>query len=133
MPCPGRLSLSYFLTSDVEAELDDVAVLHHVVLALDADLAPRTRLRHRSGVDEVVVGHDLRLDEPALEVGVDDARRLGRRPARADRPGPGLLRAGREEGLQTQSVEADPGQLVQARLGLADTRQQLGGLRRVEL
>src|SRR6478609_9231576 len=39
--------------SDVEAELHDVAVGHHVVLALDADLATSLRLGHRPRVDQL--------------------------------------------------------------------------------
>ncbi len=45
-----------------------------------------------------------------------------------DRPGPGLLRAGGQVGLQAEGVEADPGQDVQA--GLVDVHlgQELPGL-----
>src|SRR3954468_4583877 len=114
-----------WITSHVEAELHDVAVVHDVVLALDADLAPRLRLRHRTGVHQVVEPDDLGLDEPALEVGVDDPGRLRGRPALPDRPRPRLLGTGGEERLQAEGVEADAGQLVQAGLRLADTGEQL--------
>src|SRR5262245_31311003 len=73
--------------SDVEPELDDVAVAHHVLLALDAHLAGGLGRGHRAGRHEVVVRHDLGLDEAALEVGVDDAGGLG--GGRADRNHPG--------------------------------------------
>ena len=49
---------------------------------------------------------------------------------RLDRPGARLLRAGRQVGLQAEGGEADAGQQVEARLVLADRRQQLEGLRR---
>ena len=65
--------------SHVEAELNDVAVLHDVVLALHAHQAPRLRLGHRSGGDQVVVRDDLGLDEAPLEVSVDHAGGFRRR------------------------------------------------------
>src|SRR4051812_13103045 len=85
--------------SDVEAELHDVAVLHDVVLALYAHPAVRAGLRHRAGLDELVERDDLRLDEAALEVGVDDAGRLRGGRTDRDRPGPRLLGPGRQVGL----------------------------------
>jgi hypothetical protein len=48
----------------------DVAVLHDVVLALDAGLPRGPRGGDRTGGDQVVLGHDLGLDEAPLEVGV---------------------------------------------------------------
>src|SRR5690349_435090 len=94
----------------VEAELDDVAIAHDVVLALDAGLARGAGGGQRAGRDEVVVGNHLGLDEPALEVAVDDAGRLRRRRASLDRPGPGLLGASGEEGLQAERAEPGLGQ-----------------------
>ena len=52
----------------VEAEVDDVAVLHDVVLALDADLAFLAGGGDAACGDEVIVVDDLRADEAALEV-----------------------------------------------------------------
>src|SRR5690348_17624263 len=88
--------------SDVEAEFDDVAVAHDVVLALDAGLARGPGGGQRAGRDQVLVGDHLGLDEAALEVAVDDAGCLRRRRANLNRPGPGLLRARSEEGLQAE-------------------------------
>src|SRR5690606_5332798 len=112
--------------SDVEPELDHVTVLHDVVLALHPDLARRARRGHRTGLDQVVVRDDLGLDEAALEVAVDDTGRLRSGRALADRPGARLLGPGGEEGLQAEGVEADPGELRQAGLLLADGAEQLG-------
>src|SRR5215813_13969573 len=93
----------------VEAELDHVAVLHDVVLALDAGLARGARRRYRPGRDQVVVGDDLGLDEAALEVAVDHAGRLrGGRPD-GDLPGPRLLGPSGQERGQPQRAEAGPG------------------------
>ena len=111
--------------SHVEAELHHVAVGHDVVLALDADLAGRLGGGHGSGGDEVVEGDDLGLDEALLEVGVNDAGRLGRGVALVNRPRAGLFRARGEVGLQAQGVEAGARQRVQTRLGLADGLEQL--------
>src|SRR5436190_802900 len=79
------------------------------VLAVDADLAAGLRRGHRPGGHQLVEGDDLGLDEAALEVGVDDAGGLRCRPALADGPGPGLLGAGGQVGLQAEGGEADPG------------------------
>src|SRR5271166_5099490 len=57
--------------SHVEAELDHVAIAHHVFLALDPGLAGGPGRGDRPGRHQVVEGDDLGLDEPALEVGVD--------------------------------------------------------------
>ena len=60
-PVPGtELAVS---ASDVEAEVHHVAVLHHVFLALDADLAGLLGLAVAAGGDEVGVGHDFGGDE----------------------------------------------------------------------
>ncbi len=49
--------------SNIEAELDDIPVMHQVVLALHAHLAGRLRGRHRPRRHQVVEVHDLGLDE----------------------------------------------------------------------
>jgi hypothetical protein len=63
--------------SDVEAEEQDVAVLHDVLLALDAHLPGVLRAALAVQRDVVVIGDRLRRDEAALEVAMDDARRRG--------------------------------------------------------
>src|SRR5258708_33839228 len=59
--------------SDVEAEVEDVAVLDGVVLALEPQPAgiPGTRLAVQG--DVVVVGDGFGPDEAFLEIGMDDA------------------------------------------------------------
>src|SRR5690606_37674816 len=113
-PCEPR-----FKGSDVELELDHVAVGHDVVLALHAYLAGRAGSRHRAGRHQVVVRDDLGLDEATLEVAVDHPGRLRGGGADRDGPRPRLLRPGGEERLQAQRAETHPDQLVQAGLGLA--------------
>src|SRR6188472_1406874 len=119
--------------SDVEAELDDVAVVHDVILALETCLATVPGLQDGAGVDQIDERDDLGLDEALLEVGVDHARGLRRLPALADRPRARFLRACRQVRLQAERVEADAGQLIQARLVLTGRRQQLGRILRVEV
>ncbi|MBG9885235.1 hypothetical protein ABE10_01255, partial [Bacillus toyonensis] len=110
-----------------EPKFHHVAVLHDVVLALQAGLAFGAGLGDGAGLDEVVERDDLRLDEALLEVGVDDACGLRRLPALADGPGPRLLGAGGEVGLQSQGVEADARELVEAGLVLTGRGEELGG------
>ena len=94
---------------------------------------PRARLGHRAGIDQVVVGDDLRLDEPALEVSVDHPGGLRRGGPALDRPGARLLRPGGEKRRQAQRREADPGQDVKPRLLLSHGLQQLQRLVRRQL
>src|SRR5579862_4754191 len=64
--------------SDVEPDLQHVAVLHLVVLALDTKLARLLRRMPRAEPQQLVPPDDLGADEPPLQVGVDDARALRR-------------------------------------------------------
>ena len=57
--------------SDVEAEEDDVAVLHDIVAAFLAHLAGVLGRLFAAAGDEVVIVDDLGADEPPLEVAVD--------------------------------------------------------------
>src|SRR5690606_30207458 len=109
--------------SHVEAELDDVAVGHDVVLALDAGLAGGARRGDRARGDEVVERDDLRLDEALFEVGVNDSGGLRRLPALADRPGARLLRPRREVRLEAERVEADARELIESGLLLTRHRE----------
>src|SRR4029453_15970549 len=57
--------------SDVEAEVDDVAVLDDVVLALDPELSGLAAARLASELDQVAPVDHLGADEASLDVGVD--------------------------------------------------------------
>src|SRR5665648_605786 len=129
----GPTTMDGLRASDVEPELHDVAVGHHVVLALDPGLADGARRRDRAEFDQVRVGHHLGLDEPTLEVGVDHPGGLRRRPALVDGPGPGLLGAGGQERLQAEGVEPHPRELVKAGLVLAGVGEHLGGVLGLQL
>src|SRR5437016_2531705 len=68
--------------SDIEPEVHDVAFLHQVFLALQAQLAGLARTGFAPAGEVVREGDDFGADEAALEVGMDCPRRL-RRGARA--------------------------------------------------
>ena len=90
--------------SNVELEVHDVAVLHHVLLAFLAELAGITAALLAAQRDVILERRRLGLDEAALEVGVDDAGGLRRLRADGDGPGLRLLLARREVRLQTQQM-----------------------------
>ena len=116
---------------DVEAELDDVAVVDDVVLALEADLAELLGLRPAADVEQLVPADHLGADEAALEVGVDAPGALRRRRAVAERPRPRLLVAGREERAQAEQVVGAAHHAEQRALAEAEAFEHLGPLGRV--
>jgi hypothetical protein len=59
-------------SSDVEQEVQHVAILDHVFLAFGAHLAGFLGAGFALVLDEVVKGDGLGADEAAFEVGVDD-------------------------------------------------------------
>ena len=67
-----------------EAEVDDVAVLDDVLLALEPHLAVIAAGGHRAARDERVVADDLGADEPARDVAVNLAGGELRRACRAE-------------------------------------------------
>src|ERR1700694_3214602 len=100
-PAAGA-STSRRQASDIEAKETDGAIFHHVVASVEAHFAPFPSRGVGSSRDEVVVGDDLRLDEPTLDVAVDHAGGLGGLRALANRPGPDLWIARGEEGDEVQ-------------------------------
>src|SRR5689334_8593545 len=102
--------------SSVELEQHDVAVLDDVFLAFVARLAGLLGGDLAAERDEIVISDRLRADEAALEVGVDDARRLRGLVALVHGPGARLLRPGGEIGDQVKQVVAGADQPVETRL-----------------
>ena len=80
--------------SDIEANVDDVAVAHHVVASFEPLLAALAKHGVRPGIEQLLGIGDLGTDEPARDVGVDArrgvqrglARRAGSRRAPRCRP-----------------------------------------------
>ena len=83
-------------------------------------------------LDEVLPPDDLGLDEAALEVGVDDARRLGRLGAALDGPGAALVGAGREERDEVEDLVRRARDGVQAGLLQAEALEERGAIGGVE-
>ena len=86
--------------------MHDVAVVHHVLLALQTQLAGLLGALLAAELDEVLVGGHLGSDEATLKVGMDDAG--GLRCGSPDRDGPGthFLHTGGKVGLQTEQLVA---------------------------
>src|SRR5438034_9270093 len=101
---------------DVEAEVDHVAVAHHVVLALEAQLARLLGALLAAVRNEIIVRRHLGANEAALEIGVDHARGLRRSRTGRDGPGADLLRSRREVGLQAEQVVRGADHAIQAGL-----------------
>ena len=86
----------------VEAEVHYVAVLHHVFLAFDAQLAGLTHALLAAERYIIVIFDDLGADEALLEVGMDDTCALWRLGAAAECPCAYFVGACREVGLEVE-------------------------------
>ena len=74
----------------VEAEQDDIAILHHIFFAFAADKAFFFGGRHRATGHQVVKGNYFRTDKSTLKIGVDLTGSLRRLGAFGNRPGSNL-------------------------------------------
>src|SRR5436190_6147827 len=119
--------------SAAEEDLDDVAVLHPVGLALGAELARLLRLGHRAEAEQVLVRDGLRADEALGEVGMDGARSVDRGRAVVDRPGPDLVGARCQERDQSEEPVAERDHAVEAGLGDPELLHEHRGIARLEL
>ena len=100
----------------VEAEVDHVAVLDHIVLALAAEKALVPGGSHRAAGHHIVVGDDLCPDEAPLDVGVDLTGGLGGLGAPLDGPGTALVLTVGEEGDKAQKGVGALDEAIQAGL-----------------
>ncbi len=87
---------------DVEADVDDVAVLDDVRLALEPLQPAAGRLGVRSALEQVVPADDLGADEAARDVRVDRLRRVERGLAVLQRP---RARLGVADGVERDQAE----------------------------
>src|SRR5260221_1465739 len=118
-------------TSRREAEVDDVAVLHDVFLAFEADFAMVAARGHRTARDERIVADDFGADEAARDVTVDLAGGELRRRSAWNRPRAALVLADSEEGNVAEQVVAGADDAVQARLRepeIGEERRGVGGI-----
>src|SRR5438034_3114533 len=100
--------------SDVEPEVDHVAIAYDVVLSFQSHLSGFFRALLAFAGDVVRVGDHFGADETALEVGVDHARGLRRRGADWDGPGVRFLRPSGEIGLKAEQRVPGADQAVEA-------------------
>src|ERR1700726_2838530 len=84
-------------TSDIESHVDDVAVAHHVVAALQPLLAAFAQHRVGTRVEQLLGAGHLGADETARDVGVDARRGVEGGLALAEVPGAHLGIARGEE------------------------------------
>ena len=82
--------------------MHDVAILHHIVLALDTHLACLANSSLRTILDIVVIFDNLSTDEALFEVGVDNTSTLRSLPAFLIRPGLHLHLTSSDESLEVQ-------------------------------
>ena len=99
--------------SNVEEELDNVAVLHDVLLAFGTDETLFLARGDRAVCDERLVRHDGGADEAALEIAVDLAGGLRRFRALGDRPCADLLGPRRQEADETEEPVARLDKLIE--------------------
>ena len=96
----------YVCTLHIETEVGDIAILHHIVLALQTEQALVPGGGDGAAGLQILKGHDLGTDEAALDVGVDLAGGPGSLGAAGDGPGVDIVLAGGEEGNVAQQLMA---------------------------
>src|SRR6185437_11231581 len=100
-----------------EAEVKDVAVLHHVILPFEPELARVARAGLTGKRHIIIIGNGLGADEALLEIGMDDAGGLWGASALGHGPGPRFLWPGGEIGNEPQELIALADEAVQAGFG----------------
>jgi len=116
-----------------EEDLEHVAVLDEVGLALGAQAAVLARLGHRAELEEVLVGHRLGPDEAPGQVGVDRPGGIDGGRTRRDRPGADLVGAGGQEADQAQQPVRQGDHPVEARAVDPELLHECPGLVGLEL
>src|SRR5215207_6810304 len=86
------------------ADVNNIAILDEVFLALQPELALCLRFIHGPKADEVFVRHYLRPNESALKISMDLTRRLLRGGAAFRLPGAHFILPHCEERLQLQQI-----------------------------
>ena len=122
----------FCLLGNVEAEFNDIAILHDVFLAFDAEFGLFLRFGHGTAGNQILVRNDLGGNEAALEVSVDDTGRAGGFVAGVDGPGSGFLDTGGEVGSQPEQVIHRADEVAHAGVLDADIVEVFAGLGRVE-
>src|SRR5947207_3118071 len=100
--------------------MQDVSVLHNVVLAFKPELAGIAGTSFAIEADIVVIGDGFGPDEALLEICVNDPGRLRRPGPLGDGPGAGFLGTDGEIGHEMEQLITGTYYAVEARLGEAD-------------
>src|ERR1051325_9109073 len=111
--------------SHIELEQQSVPILHHIVAALVCVVAGFARVAHRTRVHQILPPHAFGLDEAALEIRMNPARRLRRARARRHGPGANFLFVEGEKSSQAQQLIRVVDQRAHAGLLDAEFRQVL--------
>src|SRR5581483_8239608 len=101
-PLPGACPAASEARSDVEADLEYVAIDDFILLALDPQLARLSGPGPGTELEQFVPVDHLGPDEPSLQVRMDHPGTLGGFGPGPERPGPALLVAGGEERAPAQ-------------------------------
>src|SRR5205814_497845 len=112
---------------DIETDVEDVAFLDDVLLALEALQAALADLGARAGLDQVAPADHLAADEATRDVGMDLARRVERRAAAAKRPRARLGRPDREERDQPERFLEPSGHVLERRRAVAKSGSLVDG------
>ena len=91
-------------SSDIEKEVDDVAIGNHIGFPFAAELSSLSNAFLVAVKFQVIQGEALGTDESAFKIGVDDPSCLGSGGSDRNGPGPDFLLAGREITLEAQQV-----------------------------
>src|SRR5215813_14422359 len=119
--------------SNIESEVDDIALLDNVVLALEAHLPGILRARFAFARKVVGERDHLGTDESPLEVGMDDGGRLRRSRPDAHGPGAHLLGPRSKEGLEPEQTVSRADHPVESRFLETELGEELGTLALIEL
>ena len=83
-------------TSDIEAEMHDVAILHNIFFSLNTHLTGFFHGLFAAKTDKVIVLDDLGTDKPFFKIGVDDTGTLRCFASAEECPSPYLIAPGRK-------------------------------------
>src|SRR5262245_17135044 len=108
------------LASHVEADAQDVAVRHHVVLSFELQLPGLARRMLRPVPFELIKRRHLRANEAALEIRMDSARSLSCSSTSTDGPRANLVLANREKRDEIEQTVRCPDESRQGRLAEAE-------------
>jgi CheY-like chemotaxis protein len=106
--------------SNIEAEMQDIAVLHDIVLAFHAQFAGFPDFLLGTQGKQILAMIGFGLDKAPLKVGMNNAGRLRGAGTFPERPGPHFGFAGREIGPQAEQIITGLNQAIQTGLFQTD-------------